>query len=171
MQKLWIHIQLHAMTYMVPLVLVIVLSVGGVGVAVSGIPLERVKWQALKTFILVAKAMTKSDPLQQSNELVKLEGRRRKNGWKDTHEEQPWNHRFMEEGTVHDIWKKYRVKQPCNRRRRRDRRAIRDLYVKMEISIAIIMVVTILFMFFVGRSFSNHMTVEMYNYFKLIGRI
>lgn len=98
MKRLLVHAQVHAREYIVPLVLLVVLSAGAGGLVYSDIPLERIKEKALSTFIMVAQAMTKTDPRQQSNELIKMEGRRRKADWKETHEVMAWNHRLFEEG-------------------------------------------------------------------------
>lgn len=171
MQKLWLHIQLHATQYMIPLILLLVLSVGGVGVAVSGISTNRIKSEALKTLVMIAKAMTKTDPLQQSNELVKLEGRRRKNGWKDTHEETPYNHRFMEEGTDKlRHWKKYRVKSPKRPVRRQRGKAIKEIYVKMELGLAAMIILLVLFGYYIGGAFMDNWLKEIMQYMTLIGR-
>lgn len=170
MQKFWIHIQLHSGLYMIPLILTLVISMGIGGVAISGIPIERVKSQALLAFIDLAKSMTHRDPSQKSSELIKLEGRRRKNGWKDIQEETPWNHRFMEEGTEYKPWCKYKITLQSNLHRYTKRHALQDIYLKLEISVFVIFGLFSLFTYFVGGSYMSHFNEELIKYSALMGR-
>lgn len=166
MQRLMLHIKLHAMHYMLPLILVMVLTAGGAGVVLSGIPVERIRWQALQWVITgaqgFAQILTKTTPSEKVQELAKLDGRRRKNGWKDTTEEVPWNHRMMEEGSDNlfsiDKWK---IIPPKTYKKRHGGRMLKDIYVKMEFGVIGIIGLMLLFGHFFGAEFMRNVDKEL----------
>ncbi len=116
------HIQYNAIEYMreymLSCLLVVVLGFGYVGVKVSGFPIEELRDKALAAFIMVAQSLSYKDSDDHSNELIKMEGRRRKSDWKDIPEQFAWNHRMLEEGGAiapkHPTW---RVKPSKNRKK------------------------------------------------------
>lgn len=112
MEKFIRHIRLHVAAYFAPLIFAFALTAGGVGVFVAKIPAEAIQSGILKTFVLFAQSMSMhDDPAKKKktpsknrrvDELIKLEGRRRKNEWKDISEEFAWSWRLMDEGVKHE---------------------------------------------------------------------
>lgn len=172
MQRFWVHVQVHAMQYLIPLILMVLLSVGGLGAFIGGIPVADIKSGALKSLILFAQAMSKTDPLEQSNELVKLEGRRRKDSMKETHEVQAWNHRFMEEGEDKpNQWMKYRIHLPADKDFTRVSKISKEIHLYFEASMYAILIGLCVFGNTIGSYFMHHVDLEIVSFFKLIGRL
>ncbi len=165
MQKLWWHIKLHAVHYMMPLIIVMMLTAGGAGALISDLPAEKIKWHIIRTFVEGAKGfagiLTKTTPSEKVQELAKLDGRRRKNGWKDTTEEVPWSFRFMEEGCDNNFHcDKWRIIPPKRLKFRHGGRMLKDIYVKMEFGVIGIIFAMLAFGHFVGREFMDKVDAE-----------
>ena len=121
MDKFIRHIRLHVAAYFTPLILAFLLSVGGAGVLIAEIPAEKIKVGFLQAMVVFAQTMSLHDHGKKKNknsnkrvdELIKLESRRRKDSFKDIHEQFAWDWRFLDEGEMH--YKKYvliKLKEP-----------------------------------------------------------
>lgn len=107
MDKMLRHIKLHVAMYFVPLLFAFLLSIGGIGVFVAKIPADKIQLGILHTLVIFAQKMSMHDDgdkkekrknSKKTDELIKLEGRRRKSEWKDISDEIVWNFRTFEEG-------------------------------------------------------------------------
>lgn len=118
MNKFLQHIRLHVAAYFIPLMFAFILTVGGVGVFVAKIPAEKIKIGILQTLVVFAQSMSMHDKDSKSphknsrrtDELIKLESRRRKNEWREIGDEVQWTFRSYEEGdNFNRNYGKYRV--------------------------------------------------------------
>ncbi|AUS02655.1 TMhelix containing protein [Vibrio phage 2.275.O._10N.286.54.E11] len=109
--------------YFVPLIFTFLLTVGGVGIFVAKIPAEKIQFGVLQTLVVFAQSMSMHDDIDKKknnptknkrvDELIKLEGRRRKNEWKDIHEQYVWSWRHMEETGDYKVdYGRYFIVQP-----------------------------------------------------------
>ncbi len=103
---------MYAREYMLTCIFTVLLVIGGITLHKTTMPIDEVGRRALHYFVMIAQSMSYKDSQDHSNELIKMEGRRRKSDWKDTNEVFAWNHRLMEEGDDYNELTKYRVIPP-----------------------------------------------------------